>query len=141
MPGHIFSRLGMAQPRWQHQRIMRNIIANYYKLAKAKRKLELIPAAEIDDEVDAFAPDILFVNKASESIVFIEIDHSKRLSENARVRRALDLFEAAPQLQEVFFYNYQTGEWSKLHQGGDTTQKASFSDVLEIDLLTLIKAV
>jgi Uma2 family endonuclease len=140
MPQHIFSKVGMPQPTWRHQRIMRNIIVNYYKLPKSKRPLELIPAAEIGEVSNGLAPDILFIDKSGNSIVFIEIDHTKNLSPRQRYLRAEILFDRAETLQEVLFYNYKTGEWDKYVS--DKEKKGDlpyYSSVLDADCNTLIK--
>lgn len=134
MPQHIFSKIGMAQPKWQHQRIMRNIIVNYYR--GANQKLELIPAAEFQNEADNLAPDLLFVD-GSDTIVCIEIDHSDRLTERRRVPHLQSLLADEPTLQEVFFYDYVTGAIF----GYSNTSKdiGTFSNILNVDILVLTK--
>ncbi len=136
MPQHIFSKIGMAQPKWQHQRIMRNIIVNYYK--GTKQKLELIPAAEFQNEANNLAPDLLFID-GSNTIVCIEIDHSQRLTEIKRILRLQSLLADEPTLQEVFFYNYVTGE---IFGYSDTSKDiGAFSTVLNVDILALTKSI
>jgi hypothetical protein len=135
MPQHIFSKIGTPQPTWQHQRVMRNIIVNYYR--GANQKLELIPAAEFQNEATNIAPDLLFV-KNLDTIVCIEIDDSKRLTENKITTRLAYLLGEEPTLKEVFFHNYTTGETlGYAINGEDIKPIGEQSSVLKINIAKL----
>ena len=132
--------MGINAPK-SHQRIISKLTTGlgYLFYQKHEITLEPLPETQIDEGQASPVPDImLYDNETYRTPIIIEICHPNGL--NNDLKKIIRLIEENDYgIEEGFIYDYVRGLWSKYQKGiGQVYDSPSFSNILEIDLATLL---
>ena len=133
--------MGTYAPR-VHQRIIAKLTSGLGWLYQRDKtiRLEPLPETMVDEAQASPTPDLILVDPVTELIhVVIEVCHSGGLKKD--IQKIIDLLDGGLyDIQEGFIYNYKTGQWYRYRAAtGGVMDESSFSDVLQLDLNTLLQ--
>lgn len=132
--------MGINAPK-EHQRIISKLTTGLGILFYHEGSIELEPLPEtmIDEGQTSPVPDVsLYNNKTYQTPVIIEVCHPNGVKNDfKKVQRLINEFDYGT--VEAFVYDYVNNTWQKYSkEHGAHTENTSYSDVLNIDLASLI---
>lgn len=133
--------MGINAPK-EHQRIISKLTTGLGILFYHEGRIDLEPLPEtmIDEGQTSPVPDVsLYNNKTYQTPVIIEVCHPNGVKNDfKKVQKLIEDFDYGT--IEGFVYDYVNNSWQKYTKGqGAQTENPSFSDVLHIDLASLLK--
>lgn len=134
------TEMGINAPK-EHQRIISKLTTGLGILFYHEGSIELEPLPEtmIDEGQTSPVPDVsLYNNKTYQTPVIIEVCHPNGVKNDfKKVQRLINEFDYGT--VEAFVYDYVNNTWQKYSkEHGAHTENTSYSDVLNIDLASLI---
>jgi Uma2 family endonuclease len=132
--------MGINAPK-EHQRIISKLTTGLGILFYHEGSIDLEPLPEtmIDEGQTSPVPDVsLYNNQTFQTPVIIEVCHPNGVKNDfKKVQRLIDEFDYGT--IEGFVYDYVNDTWQKYVRGsGLQTEGRSFSEVLQVDLATLL---
>lgn len=132
--------MGINAPK-EHQRIISKLTTGLGILFYHEGSIELepLPKTMIDEGQTSPVPDVsLYNNKTYQTPVIIEVCHPNGVKNDfKKVQRLINEFDYGT--VEAFVYDYVNNTWQKYSkEHGAHTENTSYSDVLKIDLASLI---
>ena len=125
----------------EHQRIISKLNTGlgvlYYH--QGKINLEPLPETMIDEGQTSPVPDVLlYDNENQQTRIIIAVAHANGAGNDfKKIIRLMD--ENDYGVEEGFVYNYSKNTWMKYKKGqGQDTSRPSWSDLLHLDLATLL---
>ena len=128
--------MGINAPK-EHQAIITRLIHGLADLyLKDKTHLFPYPETMIDEGQTSPAPDILlYDHKQEKTLLIIEVTHSNGVKkDSAKVSNLLRDYE----VEEGFVYDYKKNLWYKVDSTSGEITETSFSNVLNLELSTLL---
>ena len=128
--------MGINAPK-EHQAIITRLIHGLADLyLKDKTHLFPYPETMIDEGQTSHAPDILlYDHKQEKTLLIIEVTHSNGVKkDSAKVLNLLRDYE----VEEGFVYDYKKNLWYKVESTSGEITETSFSNVLNLELSTLL---
>jgi len=128
--------MGITAPK-EHQAIITRLIHGLADLyLKDKTHLFPYPETMIDEGQTSPAPDILlYDHKQEKTLLIIEVTHSNGVKkDSAKVSNLLRDYE----VEEGFVYDYKKNLWYKVDSTSGEITETSFSNVLNLELSTLL---
>lgn len=133
--------MGTYAPR-SHQRIISILDSGLRWLYQKERtiKLEPLPETMVDEAEASPTPDLVLIDPTTELIhIVVEVCHSGGLKKD--LQKVTDLLDnGLYDIKEGFVYDYKTETWYRYQAGnGGNIEESSFSDILQLDLNTLLQ--